>query len=331
MLKSLQNQKKAKKMINLVDEIKEYNSIAIGAHIKPDGDAIGSTLGLFLYLTKVCPDKEIKLYLDKPLEHFNCIPGIENIDSSYSGKDPEVFICVDTIPERLGNSEKYWKVAKKTINIDHHITNANGSGDVNFVDPYASSASELVYRLIPKEAMDKDIATAIYIGIIHDTGMLKYSSTSPDTLRAVADLITYGFDFTSLVDATFYEKTFLQNVSSAKVVESSELHLDGKVISSCVSLKTMKKWNCTSNDLDGVINQLRITQGTELAVFMYQTNASTYKISLRSKNFIDCTEIATDFGGGGHVRASGFYTTKTPEETMARILELTKLQYDRQN
>lgn len=318
-------------MINLLDEVKEYNSIAIGAHIKPDGDAIGSTLGLYMYLKNSCPDKLIKLYLDKPMEHFNCLPGIENIDSSYSGENPDVMICVDTVPERLGNAEKYWKAAKKTINIDHHITNAAGSGMVNFIDPNASSASELVYRLIPKESMTKDIATVIYIGIIHDTGMLKYSSTAPKTFMAVADLVTYGFDFTDLVDKTFFEKTFVQNVSSAKVVESSELHLDGKIISACVSLKTMKKWNCTSNDFDGVINQLRITSGTELAVFMYQINSATYKVSLRSKNFVDCTEIATFFGGGGHVRASGFYSNVNPEEIMNKIVELTKNQYDRQN
>jgi phosphoesterase RecJ-like protein len=153
--------------------------------------------------------------------------------------------------------------------------------------------------------MDAEIAKALYIGIIHDTGVLQYSNTSPETLRTAAELISYGFDFTEIIDNTFYEKTYVQNQILGRALLESILFMDGKCIVSAVDKKTMAFYQVSPKDLDGIVNQLRYTRGVECAIFMYQTDTLEYKVSLRSGGAVNVAEIAAFFGGGGHARAAG--------------------------
>lgn len=316
-------------MIDIVAECSGAKTIGICGHIKPDGDCIGATLALSLYLKKRLPDAEITVFSDEITPCFDCVEGIKQFNYGFDKEQPEVFIIVDTVDNRIGNGEKYFKNAKKTINIDHHISNAEGCAMVNYVVPTASSASELIYDLMDKAYMDKEIAEAIYLGIAHDTGIFKYSNTAPKTLRIVADLIEYGFDYPTLLDVTYYEKTYLQNLVLARILLESKLHMEGKVISGFIDIKTMAEMGVTGKDFDGVINQLRITQGVDCAIFMYQINAVTYKVSLRSKKIVDVSKIAEHFGGGGHVRAAGFYYKGEPEEILAEILKLVEEDFQR--
>lgn len=309
-------------LIDIVKEVEEYKSIAISGHINPDGDSVGSCIAMTAYLRKRFPEKTIKLFLEEPEKCFEGIEGIEDIDSSFSGLEPEVYILIDATPDRIGGGERLFKNAIKTINIDHHISNAEGSGDVNYIDPCASSASELVYRLIDEKYLDKKIATWIYLGIVHDTGIFKYPSTSPDTMRIVARLMEEGLDTQFLIDRTFYEKTFRQNVACARIVQNSKLYFDGKAIFGSISFKEMEEYGIEKSDFDGVINQLRITSGVEVAVFMYPMNDVTMKVSLRSKEKIDVSKVSCLFGGGGHIRAAGFYHKGTAEEVTDKLLEI---------
>lgn len=308
--------------MNIAEEVKEYNSIAVSGHIKPDGDSIGSCIAMTLYLRKVYPDKDIRLFLEPVPPCFNGIEGVEIIDSTFAGLEPEAYILLDGTPDRMGAGEKLYNAAKKRINIDHHISNAEGKGDVNFIDPKASSAAELVYRVIDTDYLDKVIASWIYLGIVHDTGMFKFPSTSPDTMRAVVRLMEEKLDCQYLIDKTFYEKTFTQNIACAKIVEKSKLYLNGKVIIGTISMKEMNEQKITKNDFDGVINQLRITEGTEVAIFMYPINDVTMKVSLRSKKKVDVAEICQMYGGGGHIRAAGYYRKGTIEEITNELLEV---------
>jgi len=197
-------------VIDIVAECSGAKTIGICGHIKPDGDCIGATLALSLYLKKRLPESDITVFSDEIAPCFDCVEGIKQFNYAFDKEQPEVFIVVDTTENRTGNGEKYFKNAKKTINIDHHVSNAEGCGMVNYIVPTASSASELIYDLIDPAYLDKEIAEAIYLGIAHDTGVFKYSCTAPKTLRIVADLIEYGFDFPTLLDKTFYEKTYLK-------------------------------------------------------------------------------------------------------------------------
>lgn len=315
-------------MIDIVAECSGAKTIGICGHIKPDGDCIGATLALSLYLKKRLPEAEITVFSDEISPCFSCVEGIRAFDFAFEKEQPEVFIVVDTLASRIGNAEKYFKNAKKTINIDHHISNADGCAMVNYVVPTASSASELVYDLMDPAYIDREIAEAVYMGIAHDTGIFKFASTSPKTMRIVASLMEYGFDFPTLLDKTYYEKTYLQNLALGKILSDSKLHLDGKVISGSMDLKTMNEMGITGNPFEGVVSQLRITEGTECAIFMYQINAVTYKISLRSKQIVDVAKVAEHFGGGGHVRAAGFYCKGEADTILNEILELMKPYFD---
>ena len=293
--------------MKIYEEVKEASTIGISGHVRPDGDCIGSVMGLYLYLCKKCPQAQIEVFLEQPAEEFSCISGIEKIHSDFATKvgQFDAFIVLDAGRDRIGDAQKLFDKALKKINIDHHVSNT-GDGDVNFIDPHASSASELVYRVIDdKEAMDVEIAKALYMGIVHDTGVFQYSNTSPETLRVAADLVSYGFDFSTLIDETFYEKTYVQNQILGRALLESFQFMNGKCIVSMVDKKTMAFYNANQHDLEGIVSQLRYTKGVECAIFMYQTNTLEYKVSLRSNGKVDVAKIAMMFGGGGHVRAAG--------------------------
>lgn len=301
-------------MLNIYEEVREASSIAIGGHMRPDGDCVGSCMAMYLFLTKVFPEKKIDVYLEKPSDIFNCIKGTDAIKrADGTKKNYDVFIALDCNAERLGDAEPIFHGAKKTINIDHHISN-NGEGDLNYIVPDASSASELVYDCIEevirsgnvaKDIIDEEIAKAVYVGIIHDTGIMQYSNTAPKTLRIVASLLEFGFDFPTLIDETFYEKSYVQNQILGRALLESILIMDRRVIVSHLDIQTMRFYGVTSKDMEGIVNQLRYTKGVDCAIFMYEIEPLKYKVSLRSCGVIDCSKVCTFFGGGGHVRAAG--------------------------
>lgn len=293
-------------MFQLTEEIKGARSIGISGHIRPDGDCVGSAMALYLYLQKITEaGTEVSVYLEQPPETFGAIKGIEQIQTEASeDKVYDVFFVLDCEKSRLGFAEKLFEQAKKTINVDHHISNL-GCGRVNYVVPTASSTSELIYDLLDKEQMDRDIAMAIYTGIIHDTGVFQYSNTSPKTMRIAADLLEYGFDFSTLIEESFYQKTYWQNQIMGRALLESIMFLNGRCIVSAVDRKLMEFYHATPKDLDGIVNQLKIIKGVECAVFMYETDNLEYKVSMRSTDRVDVAKVASYFGGGGHKKAAG--------------------------
>ncbi len=313
--------------INLLEECKEAKNIVISGHIRPDGDCVGACMAMYLYLKKALPDISIKVCLEYPSEIFECIKDFDKIDVTYTvDGDIDLFIALDCERSRLGNAENMFDNARKRINIDHHVSNERGCGDVNYCVPGISSTAELVYELIEKEYMDEEIAKAIYIGIIHDTGIFKYSNTSPKTLRIAAELIEYGFDFPTIIDETFYEKTYTQNQLLGRALLESIMFMDGKCIVSAIDKKTLDFYNATSKDLDGIVNQLRIIKGVECAIFMYEIGNLEYKVSMRSCGYVDVSKVATYFGGGGHVRAAGCNMNGTFHDVINNISARIELQ-----
>ena len=291
--------------MRIIDEIKDAKSIAVSGHVRPDGDCVGSVMGLYLYLQKELPEAQIDVYLDKPADIFNCISQIADIKSEFNtDRVYDVFVVLDTVPDRLGDAEPIYERARKKINIDHHISNT-GYGDVSVVEPERSSTAELLYELLDPEAVDTEIAKALYIGIIHDTGVLRYSNTSPRTLQIAAELVKTGFDFSQIIEETFFEKTYLQTQIMGRAVLESMRIMDDRCIVSVVSRRMMEFYRVTSKDLDGIVNQLQSVQGVDCAIFMYETGTLEYKVSMRSNGKVDVAAVATKFGGGGHVRAAG--------------------------
>lgn len=292
--------------VNLLAECSEASRIAISAHIRPDGDAVGSCMALYYYLRKMLPDTEVKVFLEKPSDVFSDMKDFEDIDSSFAEEGTfDVFFVLDTNKERLGGAAKYFETAGKTINIDHHISNSAGCGDINVVEPHASSTAEVLFGLMEEKLLDKDIAKALYIGIIHDCGVFQYSNTSPKTLEIAAKLIPFDFNFPRLIEETFYQKTYLQNQIMGRALMESIRFMDGRCIVSCVDRKMMEFYGVVPGDLDGIVNQLRNIKGVDCAVFMYEIGLMEYKVSMRSNEHVDVAKVASYFGGGGHVRAAG--------------------------
>ena len=293
--------------MNILEEVKGAKTIGISGHIRPDGDCVGSVMGLYLYLKKACPEAEIQAMIEKPADIFKCISCVDEIHSDFE-TDIDVFdafIVLDASGDRIGGAESYFNKAKKKINIDHHISNT-GSGDVNYMVPDASSACELVYDVMEdKNLIDEEIAKALYIGMVHDTGVFQYSNTAPKTLRTAAELIAYGFDFSKLIDETFYEKTYVQNQIMGRALLESIVFMEGRCIVSKIDKKTMDFYHVVPHDLAGIVSQLRYTKGVDCAIFMYQLDGLEYKVSLRSNGKVDVSEVAVYFGGGGHVKAAG--------------------------
>lgn len=312
---------------NLLEECKDAGNIFISGHVRPDGDCVGSCLAMYMYLKKALPDAKVRLALEEPAEIFRCIRCFDEIDSTYAVEgDVDLFIALDCEKSRLGKAEEIFDSAKKHINVDHHISNERGCGEANYVVPGFSSTAELVYDLFDRQYMDEDIAKAVYIGIAHDTGIFRYSNTSPRTLRVAAELIEYGFDFPAAIDETFYEKTYAQNQLLGRALLESIVFMNGKCIVSAIDKKTLDFYNATPKDLEGIVNQLRITKGVECAIFMYETGNLEYKVSLRSCKYVDVSKVAAFFGGGGHVRAAGCNINGTFHDVVNNISKQIELQ-----
>ncbi len=296
--------------MKLLQECRNAERIGISGHVRPDGDCVGSCLALYQYLKKNLPETVfIKVYLEAPPIIFEALKGFEEIESNYPEEEEfDVFFALDCNLDRLGESKKYFEKAKKKINIDHHISNV-GCGDLNYVMPQVGSTSELIYDLIVaesgEEALDKELAMAIYTGIIHDTGVFQYSNTTPKTMEIGAKLIGYGFDFPNLILETFYQRTYLQTQVLGRALMESIRFMDGQCIASCIDKKMMEFYGATTQDFDGIVNQLRNIKGIHCAIFMHQTDVLEYKVSLRSDELVDVSAVASYFGGGGHVRAAG--------------------------
>jgi len=245
------------------------------------------------------------VFLEKPADIFSEIAGFDRINSTFGEQETfDVFFALDCSGDRLGEAEAYFLAATKKINIDHHISNS-GCGDLNVVRPDLGAACEVLYDLMDKEILDKDIAMALYIGMIHDTGVFQYSNTTPDTLKRAAHLISFGFDFPRLIEETFYQKTYLQTQIMGRALMESIRFLNGRCIVSVIDRKTMDFYNVTPKDLDGIVNQLRNIKGVNCAIFMYETGVLEYKVSMRSDSCVDVAQVAAYFGGGGHMRAAG--------------------------
>lgn len=309
-------------------KVQNAQTIAIGGHVRPDGDCVGSCMALYQYLTKVFQEKEIDVFFETMPNQFASLfskvsyqIGFEKARKTY-----DLFFTLDCgDKERLGDGAKVFENAKDTICIDHHISNV-GYAALNFIEPQSSSASEVLYELLDDTKIDSDVATALYLGIAHDTGVFKYSCTSKRTMEIAGALIAKGIDINTLLDQTFYHKSYVQNQILGRVLLESILLLNGKVIASCVTQKMMQFYGATTADLDGIVEQLRVTDGVEMAVLVHELEPLVYKVSMRANDKIDVAAIASRFGGGGHVKAAGCTMTGTYYDIMNTLLELADIQ-----
>lgn len=315
-------------MKDLDSQLLDVTTAAIAGHVRPDGDCVGSCLATYNYIKDNYPQIQVDLYLEPIPNIFKFLNRSEEILHDCPEKEPyDLFIAQDCGDAgRLGEAAKYFEQAKKTVCIDHHISNQSFA-DENYIFPHASSTSELIFELLDEKKITKEIAECIYVGIIHDTGVFQYSSTSAKTMNIAGKLMEMGINFTEIVDKTFYTKTFNQNRILGQALVDARLELGGAAVTSVVTKEQMEEYEVLPKHLDGIVSQLRVTKDVEAAVFLYETEDG-YKVSMRSNGKIDVAKIAMEFGGGGHVRAAGVSMEGSSEEILQKILAEMKKQVE---
>lgn len=316
----------------LMEMVEAAGTIAIVGHVRPDGDCVGSCLAVCNYITEQYPEKTVDVYLETPPAKFSYLKQFERISSdSNTGKQYELCICLDSGDrERLGNNVVYLDTAKTSICIDHHITN-KGYAASNFVNASASATCEFLYDFLDEEKISKEVAECIYTGIIHDTNVFKNSNTTAKTMEVAGVMMEKGINFSQIIDGSFYKKTYVQNQIMGRAVLESVLFLDGKCIFSVVRKQDMDFYGVEASDLDGIVDQLRVTDGVEVAIFLHETENHVYKVSMRSNNFVNVSKVASFFGGGGHVRAAGCTMSGSVHDVINNLSALIEKQIKEYN
>lgn len=286
--------------------LENVTTAAIAGHTRPDGDCVGSTMALYNYIQDNYPQVHVDVYLEPIADVYKVIKNTENIIGDDEGEQVyDVFFVLDASDrERLAGAGKYFDTAKRTVCIDHHISNEGYAGE-NIVFPKASSTCEVLATMMDMDAVSVDVAEALYIGILTDTGCFKHSNTGEQTMNIAGKLISKGIRFSKLTDEVFYQKTYMQNQLLGRSLLESFLIFSGKCIISVVDRKVMDFYEADSSDLEGVIDQMRITKGVEVAVLLTEIGELKYKVSMRSNEYVDVAKIAGIYGGGGHIRAAG--------------------------
>jgi phosphoesterase RecJ-like protein len=312
--------------------MKEGKRFIVISHLNPEGDAIGSLLGMALALR--AEGKEAVAYLEDELpDMFNFLPGSETIVHTLEGQDAfDATFAVDCgQKERLGEGFNNFPGCGTLVNIDHHITN-DFFGEFNVIDGSASSAGEMVYDFIRAAGIeiDKGMATNLYVAIHTDTGSFRYSSSTSGAFKKAGELVACGADpwevSTHVYENLPYKRFLLLGLvlSTMKVVD----HDGVKVATLLVTDDMLKETGATRELSDGFVNYARSVEGVEVGVLFREaeTNGDPYKLSLRSKGKVDVAAIAARFKGGGHKNAAGCTIEGSFDEIQERVLVALKEQ-----
>jgi phosphoesterase RecJ-like protein len=284
--------------------IKKAQDIVLISHINPDGDALGSVLAMYHVLkrmnknvTAVNTTKALPKILD-------FLPGYSEIKSVM----PEKFDLIISFDSgnfyRLGIEDK--KDAK-IINIDHHDSNT-AYGDLNIIEPRAVSSSVIAFEFFKRNSLPipKESALCIYVGIVTDTGFFKYEDVNKNVFLTAAELVDLGVD-PHYVGKMLNEREPLSKLKlAAKILDTLDVFLDGKVAVLRLTQKMLKDAGATVDQAENIANMARNMATVEVGILLREEPDGRTKVSLRSKNYVDVSKIAIDFGGGGHKRAAGF-------------------------
>lgn len=314
--------------------IKKYNNFLITVHTSPEGDALGSELGFYNLVKKLGKSGTI-INEDKLPYGYDFLPGnklIRPLNKRSKNVDFDCFVVLDCADlKRTGDVYKLNKDKQPVLNIDHHISNRNFGG-INWVDPKASSCSEMVYKIYKKLRlpMDKDTAVALYTGIMTDTGSFRYSNTSSHTFKVASELLKFGIDAAQVYRAAY------ENIPPAdvklllKLLPKIEFHCQGKVVAFQIRKELFKDGKPCVDLADLALSFGRAIKGVEVVV-LFKENLGENKqvrVNLRSQGKVDVNAIASSFDGGGHQNAAGCTLTgeikKIAKKVIARIRQSLK-------
>lgn len=281
--------------------------IAIMVHERPDGDALGSALGLALVLQKLGMNPRV--LRPEPIGPvFTFLPGQDLVSVVPRGqlqlpKNGAVFVLDCGEPDRceyfLGNK-------RPLVNIDHHITNPN-FGILNWVNPKAAATSEIIWQILYEEGIpiSSEAATCFYTALVTDTGWFRFESVSWKTMAAASDLIRRGADLTS-IRQQFTESHPIEEYHLMKeVANGCEFLFNDQAILCGLSYEVIKEKNLNKVQTDQALDFMRGLKGVEVALLLMEIEPNLVKISIRTKNYVDASKLAANLSGGGHIRAAG--------------------------
>lgn len=298
--------------------IKSSGSIAVSAHTAPDGDAAGSCMAVALWLSLM--GKKPVIYIEPFSSKMDFLKGREFISDNFDIREYDLFISLDCADKkRLSEAEKIFDRAKKTLVIDHHVSNEY-YGDYNIVKGGLSSTCEIVYEII-KNANNKinyDIAEALYVGILTDTGGFKHNCTTSRTYEIAAELIKFGLKTERIQETVLYSHTAAESRALARAIENMDIY-DDIVITSLTKDEIINKCGADYKQIGHISNYMISHSFAKAAAFIYENEDGSLKISMRSKG-LDVNRIASKYGGGGHIQAAAAVVRLGMDEAKKKIL-----------
>lgn len=289
---------------NIREEISKATSIVILTHESPDGDAIGSALSMYHSLKQL--KKEVDIVVPVVPHTFTFLPGIEEIKQEGKKEQYDLAISLDCGDIKMLNGfANYFEDAKVTINIDHHASNTMFA-DYNFVNPDAPACCQVLILVLEflGVTITKEIGTCLIAGIITDTGGFKYAGTTAETFEFTAWLLSIGVNVADTYKRVLENRTVANLQLTKDAMNHLEFLEDGKVAFTYITEEEQEKAGAKQGDHDGIVDIGRSVEGVEVSVFLRQKEGM-YKISLRSNNYVNVSDVALMFGGGGHLRAAG--------------------------
>ena len=280
--------------------IRDAQTVVLTSHIRPDGDAIGSTLGLMHVLR--AQGKEVRVLIDDEIPRiFSILPGVDQIERPIESQryTADLLVVCDVELGRTGASVSAVD-AVRLLNIDHHVTNDEKAEHL-CLNPKAAATCEIVYDLVRILGVMPmlDAAVCLYTGMATDTGFFRFSNTTPHTMRAAADLLEIGVK-PNIVSTAMEMKSYDEVMAQVRAIRNLEMFFDGRVAAVFIDEERAREVTTT----EGLLDELRVIEGTQIVFFMKWLEKDTYRISMRSKG-TNVSRIAQKFDGGGHIRAAG--------------------------
>jgi len=314
----------------VVELIEAKRLFGITSHIRPDGDSLGSSLGLYWLLRAL--DKEVEVIMRDPVPHaYQLLPGAGEVRVTRAVDRPyhAVFVieCSDITRPGLIDLEK-----QVVVNIDHHSTTAL-FGTINWIDSTASAVGEMIYNLCKATGVrvTKEIAECVYTALITDTGSFHYSNTTERTFKVASELVRTGVKPAKTAEAVFASYPWSRIQLMGEVLSTARRNDAGNVACLRQTLEMQKKTGAADEDADGFVNYPLTVGEVEAVALLKECAPGVYRTSLRSKGDVNVARVAEIFGGGGHRNAAGC-TLKGPwEEVETKIMELLQDAVSRAN
>ncbi|RRJ65401.1 bifunctional oligoribonuclease/PAP phosphatase NrnA [Paenibacillus oralis] len=308
----------------------EHDDFLVVAHVQPDGDAVSSTLAVGWLLS--CLGKKYVMVNEGPIPkrmaYLRQAERIVDLSAEPLNRKFDYVICVDCADfKRVGTTKELFAEGAKLLNIDHHPTN-DGYGDINLIVPHAAATAEILFDLIHFMGLElnETIATALYTGLLTDTGGFRYSNTSPKVMAAASKLLEYGVDGPGLSELLLEQMTLSQLRLLTRSLNGLQLTEDGKISWVVVTDEDLKSAGAVHEDMEGIVNYPRNIQGVEVGLLFKVIDEQAVKVSMRSAGKVDVAKVAQSFGGGGHVRAAGARVEGTLDTIVPRVVEQVRLQ-----